>query len=139
MRLARRPRKLAHCYDRYAKPDRFDLRWRVCIRGIVWRAACAERRFAADGLQLHRGCFAARLTGLAARPTLNAIKRRVHSATQQPTKPSDLMTTTFGVAEMSSLDLNSLTRRGVLFSLMFILCIFVSFCRRYGYVRSVRE
>src|SRR5260370_23340156 len=126
MRLARRPCKLAHCYDRYAKPDRFDLRWRVCIRGIVWRAASAERRFAADGLQLYRGCFAARLTGLAARPTLNAIKRRVHSATQQPTKPSDLMTTTFGVAEMSSLDLNSLTRRGLLVSMIIIVWICVS-------------
>src|SRR5258708_8033822 len=112
MLLARRHRKLAHSSDRYAKPDRFDLRWRVCIRGIVWRAACAERRFAADGLQLHRGCFAARLTGLAARPTLNAIKRRVHSATQQPTKPSDLMTTTFGVAEMSTPYLDNLSRRG---------------------------
>ncbi len=120
-------------YDRYAKPDRFGLLWRVCIQGIVWRAASAERRFAADGLQLHRGCFAARLTGLAARPTLND---ELVPLPQQPIKPSDHLTTTFGVAEMSSLDLNSLTRRGLLVSMMIIVSICVSSCGRSGNVRS---
>jgi len=134
MRLTRTRRKLADCMlsriDQLA-PAGFGIR-EDCRRAALRLATLCRRPPAAPS---RLPCGSVDSTSCETR-----AKRRSNDELVplplEPTKPSHHLTTTFGVAEMSSLDLSSLTRRGLLASMMLIASICVSSCGRGGNVRS---
>jgi len=103
---------------------------------IVGWSHFAERRFAAAGLQSPSQLLCGSLDSTSRETRAKRQSNNELVPPPQPTKPSDVMTTTFGVAEMSSLDLNMLSRRGLLASMMVVASICVASCGRSGNVRS---
>src|SRR5260370_14396848 len=134
MRLTRTRRKLADCMlsriDQLA-PAGFGIR-EDCRRAALRLATLCRRPPAAPS---RLPCGSVDSTTCETR-----AKRRSNDELVplplEPTKPSHHLTTTFGVAEMSSLDLSSFTRRGFLASMMLILSLYVFSFGRGGDARS---